>query len=173
MTVGPGSAPRSDDPERRRVQSIVATLTILGGVSWALLLVMMFLVTSACGCSRPQEVKMIDVACAAADAFGGVRCTIRSADAGVEFVELSVGLFDPAGNWLGAWRSPIDFGNASQLPVIPPNPPLDGSSSDEDNGDGRSGVGDVIDLRPISGESLSKLTVKLSGAGAYGPATLT
>lgn len=119
------------------------------------------------------QTKNIAIACVNIAGTSNYMCTVVNADTGVDFtlVDIYVLYVGTADNRVVSdWSAPISY-QGGVVENDSASPPVF-SGKVVDNGDGSFGVGDDIFLRPVSGSSLSGLTVELFGGGARGSSTL-
>ena len=112
--------------------------------------------------------KNIGAACVKTNATA-YKCAITSADAGVDFQQVSVQLVAGAGTVVCSFTAPLALG--SSCTAASPA----GSGRHTDNGDGAFGLGDDFYFAPLyvpTATSLVGLTFKLEGGGAIGQAPL-
>ena len=121
---------------------------------------------------NPGPTKNIGVACVRTNATSW-KCVVASADAGVDFSQVSVEIRDSSGGLIGKWPSPIEYQPSSgSLLIGSASTPLSSSARLVDNGDGMWGVGDDAYLSPVQGSTLAGCTFVLEGMGGRGQVTI-
>ena len=117
--------------------------------------------------------KNIAVACAKVGSTTSYKCTIPSADNGVDFTKVGIQVLQSDGTVVSSWAAGtttgITYGGVGYKvndSALAAGPVLTGKLVD--NGNGLFGVNDDVYLTPKASSSLVGLTVKLSGGGADG-----
>ena len=155
--------------DRSGFDAIAATV-LMCTLTVTLVLVMVFLTPTMCGCAPPTI--NIGVNCVREASGGGYRCSIESADQGVGFEQVGAQVFAQDGTLLGSWPTSLKYANGARIPVHGATDPLAASSYIQDNGDLRFGVGDRIVLEPVGGADLKGSFFKVDGGGSVGSARL-
>jgi len=113
--------------------------------------------------------KNIAVACVKVGSTTNYKCTVANADNGVDFTKIAIKVQKSDGTVVSSWAAGFAFTLGVAQNASASTPVFSGKVVD--NGDASFGVGDDIWLTPVSGQSLTTLSVKLSGGGANGAGT--
>jgi flagellin-like protein len=111
--------------------------------------------------------KNIGVGCTKTNATA-YKCSITSADSGVDFTVVTVKVTTADGTAVATWAAPVTFTmNASAASGVAS--PL-ATARIVDSGDGTFGLNDNAYLTLVSGGSATGLSIELAGGGASGSA---
>jgi len=169
----PGQSPLpSQGTPRHGSARWIPRLLILAMVITVLVTILLLSWATTCFVCDGSPTRNIGLTCAKSSTSGGYRCTITSADTGVDFSQVNAQITTSAGEIFGVWHSGVDFGVTAEIVVIGALPPLAPTSRLTDQGDLQFGPGDRFLLDPVDAMSLRGLYIKLAGGGASGSAGL-
>lgn len=159
-----------DNPKDKRVGKICLALGVVSFVISAILNFALYIIVSNMMSSQNYQPKTIAIGCTKIAGAFSQKCTIVNADAGVDFNVISINVQRSDGMIVAHWDSHLKFTNGIVANTSASPPVSQGRLID--NGDNRFGVGDVVYLIPMGGQSLAGYRITMSGGGAYGSATL-